>query len=355
MGEAPTNRVADPTTRSMQRFRQLKTPNFTPVLVVLIKIDRDKFHPIICLVDSGSSHSFLRAVALPGAFQHFLINTMAKESSKSNAKWQTRAGYFNTAGIATIRFMLPEFTTKPKFEYQVHLDTSDISTDSPYDMVLGREFLQELGMNIKFSSCEIEFEGATVPMKDRNILQDSIPTLKDQAIFESFESEATQALVSRMTESNYKPADLKRVVQNCKDLSDPERNLLLQVLKQHEPLFDGKLGAWKLGPISITLKNPHVKPFHSRPYTIPRIYEETVHKEIQQLLDRGVLKRVNRSEWAAPTFIVPKKLNEGETIPKARVVSDFRKLNESLVRHPYPVPKIQHTLQSLEGLSGAYL
>ena len=123
-------------------------------------------------------------------------------------------------------------------------------------------------------------------MRHRNTLQDMVPTLKDQAIFDSFESEASQALVSRMTrilESKHEPADLNKVVQNCKDLNNSQRDLLLRTLKQHESLFDGNLGAWKMGPIKITLKDPNVKPHHARPYTMPKIYEETVKKEIMQL------------------------------------------------------------------------
>ena len=321
---------------------------------MLIKVDRDKLHPVICLVDSGSSHSFLRTNALPAQFRQLLNSTMTRNKSTANTRWQTRAGYFNTTGTANIRFMMPEFTTKPKFEYLIHLDTSDASTgsSSPYDMVIGREFLQELGVNIKFSSCEIEYEGATVPMKDRNTLEDSLNILKDQVMFESFESEATQALVSRMTRilsSKYEPADLKKVVKSCEELTDPQKDLLFKTLKQHEPLFDGKLGAWKMDPVKITLKDPNVKPYHARAYTIPKIYENTVHDEIMQLVDRNVLKQVNRSEWAAPTFIVAKKLNPGETVARARTVTDFRKLNECLVRHPYPVPSIQNLLQTLEG------
>jgi len=58
---------------------------------------------------------------------------------------------------------------------------------------------------------------------------------------------------------------------------------------------------------------------------------------------------VNRSEWASPTFIVPKKLNVGQSIPSARVVVDFRRVNALIKRYPYPVPKITDLLMSLEG------
>lgn len=52
---------------------------------------------------------------------------------------------------------------------------------------------------------------------------------------------------------------------------------------------------------------------------------------------------MNRSEWAAPTFIIPKK--DGAV----QFISDFRELNKWIKRRPYPIPKIQHMLLKLEG------
>ena len=63
---------------------------------------------------------------------------------------------------------------------------------------------------------------------------------------------------------------------------------------------------------------------------------ETLKKEIQRLCDLGVLKWQADSEWALPTFIVPKKDNT------VRVVSDFREINKWIVRKPFPIPKNQH-------------
>jgi hypothetical protein len=65
--------------------------------------------------------------------------------------------------------------------------------------------------------------------------------------------------------------------------------------------------------------------------------------EVDRLCESGVLKKVNRSEWAAPTFIVPKK--DGSV----RFISDFRELNKRIKRKPYPIPKIQDMLLNLEG------
>jgi hypothetical protein len=47
----------------------------------------------------------------------------------------------------------------------------------------------------------------------------------------------------------------------------------------------------------------------------------------------GLLTKVSSSEWAAPIFVVPKK---DQTV---RVITDFRGLNKSLKRKPYPTPQ----------------
>ena len=48
-------------------------------------------------------------------------------------------------------------------------------------------------------------------------------------------------------------------------------------------------------------------PYHARAYPIPKCHMDTLKMEVQRLCDLGVLKKVNRSEWAAPTFSIPKK------------------------------------------------
>ena len=65
--------------------------------------------------------------------------------------------------------------------------------------------------------------------------------------------------------------------------------------------------------------------------------------EVDRLCRAGVLRKVNRSEWAAPTFIIPKK--DGTV----RFISDFRELNKRIRRKPYPIPKIQDLMLKLEG------
>ncbi len=113
---------------------------------------------------------------------------------------------------------------------------------------------------------------------------------------------------------------------------------------KYETFFDGILGDWSRPPDSIKLKEG-VKPYHGRPYPIAQIDKATLIKEINRLCFIGVMKRQASSQWASPTFIIPKK---DMTV---RTISDFRELSKRIVRRPYPIPKISTTLQELEGFT----
>jgi hypothetical protein len=70
-------------------------------------------------------------------------------------------------------------------------------------------------------------------------------------------------------------------------------------------------------------------------------------KEGERSCKWGVLKRQPASEWASPSFIIPKK---DKTV---HFLSDFWEVNKRLVRKPFPIPKISTVLQEIEGFSFA--
>jgi hypothetical protein len=129
-------------------------------------------------------------------------------------------------------------------------------------------------------------------------------------------------------------------------ISEEQREDLLFLLKKYESLFDGTLGTWKGENYDIELRSDAIA-YHARAFPIPHIHEQTLRHEVERLCKIGVLKKVNRSEWAAPTFIIPKK--DGSV----RFISDFRELNKRIKRKPYPIPKIQDLLLKLEGFQYA--
>ena len=148
---------------------------------------------------------------------------------------------------------------------------------------------------------------------------------------------AVQPETKRITDildAKYEQADLKEVASNIPNISEQDRQAILNMLKKYEHLFNGELGRWKGPPHTVHLKDK-INPYHGKPYKIPQIYEETLKAEVERLVKIGVLKRVNHSEWAAPCFIIPKKDHS------VRFLSDFRELNKRIKRYPYPIPNIQ--------------
>jgi hypothetical protein len=111
-------------------------------------------------------------------------------------------------------------------------------------------------------------------------------------------------------------------------------------------LFDGTLGDWKTKPVSFQLKEG-VSPYHGQAFPVPKVYKETIIKEVERLCQLGVLERQPASEWALPSFIIPKK---DKTV---RFLSNFRKVNKRLVRKPFSIPKISMVLQEIKGFSYA--
>ena len=152
--------------------------------------------------------------------------------------------------------------------------------------------------------------------------------------------------LQKILDAKYAPADLNAVVQACRHLTEDEKSQLHALLHKYKHLFDGTLGTWNNKPYNIELKEG-AKPYHSRPFPVPKIHERTLKVKLDRLIKLGVLKRINDSEWATPTFIISKK---DATV---RFISDFCELNKCIKRKPFPIPKIQDLLLKLDGFQHA--
>ena len=170
-------------------------------------------------------------------------------------------------------------------------------------MIMGTNLLSEQGIVLDFKTKEVVWDKVSVPMKsiDCNVDDFSSYHVQDSETLE----EETERL-KRILDAKYSPADLDALTQDMDNLSEDEQTKLKKLLKEYSDLFDGTLGHWKDADVNIELK-ADAKPYHARAYPIPKAYENTLKMEIEQLCKIGVLKKVNHSEWAAPTFIIPKK------------------------------------------------
>ena len=90
----------------------------------------------------------------------------------------------------------------------------------------------------------------------------------------------------------------------------------------------------------IELNDP--TPAYSKPYRIPFSQQETVKKEIDKMINEGIIEPSN-SPWASPIVLIPKK--DGSI----RFCVDYRKLNQKTKLNRWPLPHIQDCLSLFQG------
>ena len=67
-----------------------------------------------------------------------------------------------------------------------------------------------------------------------------------------------------------------------------QREKLLSLLTEFEDPFNGKIGKLDTTPIDLEVKTGS-KPFNARYYMFPRTNKETLRKDLQRLVEIGVL------------------------------------------------------------------
>ena len=266
-----------------------------------------------------------------------------KKSRDQSTKWSTTAGSFKTTRKCKIEFTLPAFHANRNITCEAYVDES-AHEDSHYDIIIGRDLLHSLGINLLFDTGEISWDGAKIHMQPPSMLKSTwINEMEKEVLFAHDPSTTDAERIQHIIESKYAPADLIEIAEQCKHLNQGEQKLLLRLLQKFEDLFDGTLGTWNTEPIQLELKNPNQVPYHAKPYPVPYSQEKKLKEEIARLCKYGVLRKTNNSEWACPMFTISKP--DGSL----RSLADLREVNKVIKRRPYPLPKITDMLQKLEG------
>ena len=86
------------------------------------------------------------------------------------------------------------------------------------------------------------------------------------------------------------------------------------------------------------------KPYTRYYYNLPKVYKVPAKKEIERMVKIGIICKLRWNVdtlWTTALFCQPKK-SKGLCI-----VKDFCKMNDTIERHPLPLPRIIETLQQL--------
>ena len=99
----------------------------------LTKVDKFKD-----LIHSGANGSLVT---------HQLVRNLGA-STENPTVWTTAAGEFETQGRIKLEFKLPKLSPTAKVQWDMHVHQENLN---PYNMILGRDILTELGIDILFS------------------------------------------------------------------------------------------------------------------------------------------------------------------------------------------------------------
>ncbi|GJY73808.1 reverse transcriptase domain-containing protein [Tanacetum coccineum] len=167
-------------------------------------------------------------------------------------------------------------------------------------------------------------------------------------------------------EKNLKFVKLKLINLQLMNLpSVEEKATLIKVLKSHKRAI-----AWKLCDIKginpefythkILMEEDYKPTVQHQRWVNPKIHD-VIKKEVEKLLDAGLIYPISDCPWVSLVHCVPKKgsftvveNDENELIPTRlvtgwRVCNDYRKLNEATRKEHFPLPFMDQMLERLAG------
>ena len=160
----------------------------------------------------------------------------------------------------------------------------------------------------------------------------------NRATEKRFESDSEEIKEERL-EKLFSKLDLS----GCEDWSTDNQESIRELITNYEHLF--ALDTLELGKTSL-VKHKIVlddeKPFKERHHRVPPHQYEEVRKHLKEMLDIGAI-RPSHSPWASPVVLARKKNGD------LRFCIDLRKLNNRTVKDAHALPRIEDSLDSLNG------
>ena len=209
-----------------------------PMVFIRFNSRLGKAKPITlrALLDSGGGG--------PLVAEKFAKKLRVRESAAQQV-WTTPSGAMTTTAKAKTQFTIPELHENRLIEWDLFV-TKDLGA---HDMIIGRDLMQFLGIDVLFSSLTVEWDGASMPFKEQDAtVLDSYHLNDPQAV----EDRATR--VKEILDAKCEPADLEQVCRAQDQLEQEQQRKLLELLRRYSELFDGTLGVWKGSAVDLELK-----------------------------------------------------------------------------------------------------
>ena len=171
--------------RNKKKIR--KDAPLIPILFAKLRtsLSKKNYQVIKVLLDSGASASVIHAD---------LVKSLHVTKERETV-WNTAGGNVTTGSMCNIEFSLPEFSPTATVSYKVHMSTQK-TMFLKYAMIMGRELMTELGLNICFSEMCVKWPTyhLEIPMKDSDCTPETSMYIADTAHIQ-MESERLSKIV----------------------------------------------------------------------------------------------------------------------------------------------------------------
>ena len=211
-------------------------------------------------------------------------------------------------------------------------------------VILGVDFLHENALVLDFTKSPVIVRHATTGPQH----QMSANLASDQAESIYKAERETQARAYAITALEQPGTD---VIDECAvpvyhkppsiELPECPESHLCHVVEEYKDLFCTRPGVTEATCHFIpTTGNPVKVP----PRRVPAHYREEVNRQIQTMLEQGIIEE-SSSPWMAPAVLVPKKSGD------LHLCIDYRELNKKTTKDAYPLPLPDEVQDQLCGLT----
>jgi hypothetical protein len=171
-----------------------------------------------------------------------------EKKSALRTKWSTKAGTFTTTAKCKCMFSFPEFDENRDIIWDVSVDTTS-TEESRYDMIVDRDLMYSIGLDLRFSDSTMVWDNATVPMRSITWLEaDNLELYSTHIISQNDPIASDAARIQSTLDVKYTPASTDEMVDECTNLTKSKQERLFTLLDRYQDLFDGTLGTWKTTP-----------------------------------------------------------------------------------------------------------
>ena len=211
--------------------------------------------------------------------------------NNTTASWIMKGGNFQTSKKCKTTFILKEFHENKSIKWNLHVD----STPSPhcYDMILGCNIMSKLGIMLHFKDQTMTWDDLTIRIKDPESFLDLLDPVND--FFWSNDHYKTEALqeasthLQKIWNAKYAPEDLNKVIWTCRHITNDEKTSTACTV---ECIWSSIW--WHLRDMAkVTLQYwtlKRAKPYHSKPFPVPKIHECTLKVKFRQTCQIGSVK-----------------------------------------------------------------